>query len=271
MIIVITLMPFVFIVAQSFSDQKYIYQNDISFYPKGFNLTSYKTVIFEKYFVIGYMNTVIYTLTGTLLSLLLTTTLAYALSKKYLKGRTIFLSVALFTMFFQGGLIPSYIFVKTLGMKNTIWAVIVPGALSTYNMIVMKTFFEQLPAELEEAAMMDGASTYKILLSIILPLSKPILATMFLFYAVGAWNNWFGPFLYLENKDLHPVTLYLRNIIAGVQQTSASSGSDDTAAAQISATVKSTVIVLTSVPIILVYPFIQKHFIKGVMIGAIKG
>jgi putative aldouronate transport system permease protein len=259
------------VLAQSLSDEKYIYLGEVTFLPKGFTLQTYDIVMGEKYFWIGYRNTIIYTLSGTLLSLFLTTILAYALSKKYLKGRTIFLGLAVFTMFFHGGLIPNYILVKSLGLKNSIWAVILPGAISTYNMLVMKTFFEQIPSELEEAAIMDGASTYKTLFSIILPLSKPILATMFLFYAVGAWNNWFGPFLYLENKDLHPITLYLRNIIAGTQQTVVNSGSNSEDIGQIAATIKSAVIILTSLPIILVYPFLQKHFIKGVMIGAIKG
>jgi putative aldouronate transport system permease protein len=261
-------MPFVIVAAQSLSSEEYIYRGEVTFFPKGFTLKTYQVLIAEKYFLLGYWNTIKYTIIGTLISLFLTTMLAYALSKKNIRGRTFFLGFTVFTLFFSGGLIPTYILIKSLGMKNTIWAVIIPGAISTFNMIVMKSFFEQLPAELEEAAMMDGAGTFRIIISIIIPLSKPILATMFLFYAVGNWNNWFGPFLYLENKEMHPITLYLRNIVQGAQQSAGTTGDE---MAQIAATIRSAAIMLTSIPIMSVYPMIQKHFIRGVMIGAIKG
>jgi len=271
LIVAVTLYPFIYVVAQSFSAEKYIVAGQVNLFPKGFNINTYKVVMGEKYFWIGYKNTIIYTVFGTIISLIMSTMLAYPLSKKRLIGRKPLLIFAVFTMFFNGGLIPNYLLIRNLGMRNTIWSIIIPGAISTYNMIIMRSFFEGIPSELEEAASVDGASTYRTLLTIILPLSMPIIATMGLFYAVGNWNNWFGPFLYFDSKDQFPVTLYLRNIIAGAQQTSVSSGTDTDAMAQIGATVKSATIVLTVLPILCVYPFIQKYFVTGVMIGSVKG
>jgi putative aldouronate transport system permease protein len=270
-VIIITVYPFVYLIAQSFSSEQYVYAGQITFYPKGFTTATYKEVMSEKFFWIGYKNTIIYTVLATAVSLFMTTIFAYALSKKRLKGRKFFLGFAVFTMFFNGGLIPNYLLVKYLGMRNTIWSMIIPGAISTWNLMIMKTFFEGLPNELEEAASVDGLNTYGILLKIVLPLSKPILSTMALFYAVGNWNSWFGAFLYMDKKELFPVTLYLRNIIAGAQQTDAASGMDSDKSTQIAATIKSASMVLTVLPILCVYPFIQKYFVTGVMIGSVKG
>ncbi|SKA74245.1 carbohydrate ABC transporter membrane protein 2, CUT1 family [Clostridium sp. USBA 49] len=270
-VIIITVYPFVYLIAQSFSSEQYVYAGEITFYPKGFTTATYKEVMSEKFFWIGYKNTIIYTVLATAVSLFMTTIFAYALSKKRLKGRKFFLGFAVFTMFFNGGLIPNYLLVKYLGMRNTIWSMIIPGAISTWNLMIMKTFFEGLPNELEEAASVDGLNTYGILLKIVLPLSKPILSTMALFYAVGNWNSWFGAFLYMDKKELFPVTLYLRNIIAGAQQTDAASGMDSDKSTQIAATIKSASMVLTVLPILCVYPFIQKYFVTGVMIGSVKG
>jgi len=270
-IVAVTLYPFIYVVAQSFSSEKYIIAGQVNLIPKGFNINTYKVVMGEKYFWVGYKNTIIYTVLGTLISLIMSTMFAYPLSKKRLIWKKPLLMFAVFTMFFDGGLIPNYLLIRNLGMRNTIWSIIIPGAISTYNMIIMKSFFEGIPDDLEEAAAVDGSSTYRTLFSIILPLAMPIIATMTLFYAVGNWNNWFGPFLYFDSKDQFPVTLYLRNVIAGAQQTSVSSGTDADALAQIGATVKSATIVLTVLPILCVYPFIQKYFVTGVMIGSVKG
>lgn len=271
LVVVATLYPFLYVLAQSFSGDKYIYAGQVNIIPKGFTTKTYQVVMQEKDFWTGYKNTIIYTVLGTAISLVMTTMLAYPLSKKRLKGKAFLLPFTVFTMFFSGGMIPNYVIVRSLGMRNTMWAVLIPGAISTYNMIIMKTFFQGIPDELEEAASVDGMGTYQILLKIILPLSKPIMATMALFYAVGAWNNWFGPFLYFDNKELFPVTLYLRNIVAGAQETAVSSGSSSNDMAQIAATVKSATIILTVLPILCVYPFIQKYFVTGVMIGSVKG
>lgn len=271
LVVAATLYPFLYVVAQSFSDESFVYAGKVTLLPKGFTTETYKVVMSEKFFWLGYKNTVLYTVLATCVSLFMTTIFAYALSKKRLLGRKFFLGFAVFTMFFNGGLIPNYLLIKTLGMRNTIWSVVIPGAISTYNMLIMKTFFEGMPGELEEAASVDGLGTYGILIKIILPLSKPILSTMALFYAVGNWNNWFGPFLYMDKKEMFPVTLYLRNIIAGAQQTAVNSGTDIDKSTQVAATIKSATIVLTVLPILCVYPFIQKYFVTGVMIGSVKG
>ncbi|ADH60027.1 binding-protein-dependent transport systems inner membrane component [Thermoanaerobacter mathranii subsp. mathranii str. A3] len=270
-VIIATLYPFLYLTAISFSSEKYVYAGEITLLPKGFTMKTYQVLLSEKLFWISYKNTIVYTLVGTFISLFLSTLLAYPLSKKHLKGRGIILGLVVFTMFFSGGLIPTYLLVNALGMRNTIWAVVIPGAINTYYVIVMKTFFEGLPVELEEAAAIDGMNTYGILLHIVLPLSMPMMAAMTLFYAVGMWNNWFGPFIYLDKRELFPAALYLRNIIAGAQQTAVSSGSNIGDLEQIEATVKSAAMILTALPIIMVYPFLQKYFVKGVMIGSLKG
>jgi ABC-type sugar transport system, permease component len=271
LVVVLTVCPFIYVVAQSFSSEQFVNSGKVFFLPKGFTTETYRVVMTEVDFWVGYKNTILYTIVGTAISLFMTTITAYPLSKKRLKGRGILMALTVFTMFFNGGLIPNYLLVKYLGMRNTIWAVVVPGAISTYNMIIMRTFFEGLPNELEEAASVDGLNTYGILTRIILPLSMPIMSTMALFYAVGAWNNWFGPFLYFDNKKDFPVTLYLRNMIAGVGTTEVNSGSDADAQLQLAATIKSVTIVLTVIPILCIYPFIQKYFVTGVMIGSVKG
>lgn len=270
-VILVTLYPFWYLVSLSLSSEKYVYAGLVSLFPRGFTLKTYQVLLAEKEFWTSYKNTIIYTIVGTLVSLFLSTLLAYPLSKKRLKGRGIILGFVVFTMFFSGGLIPTYLLVNALGMRNTIWGVVLPGAVSTFNVMVMKTFFEGIPTELEEAAEVDGMSTYGILLKIILPLSKPIMYVMALFYAVGVWNNWFGPFIYLDDSSKFSVALYLRNILAGAQQTAVSSTSDQSELAQISATLKSASVILTSIPIMMVYPFIQKYFVQGVMIGSLKG
>lgn len=270
-VIILTLYPFLYVLAQSFSSEKYIMKGMVSIFPRGFTTETYHVVMKEKDFWIEYKNTILYTVLGTIISLFLTSILAYALSKKRLKGRSFFLAAAMFTMFFGGGIIPNYVVVKALGMRNTIWAIVIPGAISTYNMIIMKTFFEGLPNELEEAASVDGLNTYGIIWKIVLPLSKPIMATMALFYAVAMWNSWFPAFLYLDNKKLFPVTLYIRNIIAGTQTTAENSGSNSEALSQVAATIKSASIILSVLPILCVYPFVQKYFVTGVMIGSVKG
>lgn len=173
-----------------------------------------------------------------------------------------------FTMFFNGGMIPNYMVVKGLGMLDTIWAIVIPGSISTFNLIVMRTFFEGIPKELEEAASIDGMNTYGILMRIILPLSKPIIATMVLFYAVGMWNSWFPAFLYLDNQKLVPVTIYLRNLLAGAMS---ATGADADSLGTVAINVQYVTIVLTTLPIMCVYPFLQKYFVQGLTVGSVKG
>ncbi|RQX10189.1 sugar ABC transporter permease [Micromonospora ureilytica] len=268
-VVVVTLYPFLNIVARSLSEEAYIIAGEVTVVPRGFDLTAYKLLMSDAMFWTNYRNTVVYTVVATLISIVLTTCYAYVLSKPQLKGRPFLIGVALFTMFFSGGLIPNYVLVTSLGMKNTIWAVVIPNAISVFNLLVMKAFFESLPSELEEAAAVDGLNTYGTLLRIVLPLSKAIIATMVLFYAVSFWNSWFAAFLYMDRQDLLPVTVYLRNLIAGA--TSAESAAADADKVQAAATLQAVTIVLTTLPILAVYPFVQRFFVRGVMLGAVKG
>lgn len=269
-VVVVTLYPFVNIVAQSFSSEGAILAGHVGIVPSGFNLTTYRKVMSDSEFWQNYRNTVFYTVAATAISMVLTTCYAYVLSKRHLKGRKALIAIAMFTMFFNGGLIPNYVLVTDLGLRNTVWAIVLPNAVSVFNLLVMKAFFESLPNELEEAAAVDGLNTYGILARVVLPLSKAVLATMVLFYAVSFWNSWFSAFLYLDRSDLFPVTVYLRNLIAR-----ASGGTDQSAASdaalQIASNIQAVTIVLTVLPILTVYPFVQRYFVKGVMLGAVKG
>jgi putative aldouronate transport system permease protein len=269
-IVVVTLYPFVNILARSFSGESYIRSGQVNLLPRGLNLTTYKRVMSDSLFWTNYRNTVVYTVVATLISMVLTTCYAYVLSKKHLRGRGALVGIAMFTMFFNGGLIPNYVLVSGLGLRNTLWAIVLPNAIDVFNLLVMKAFFESLPVELEEAAAVDGLDTYRILLRIVLPLSKAVIATMILFYAVSFWNSWFSAFLYLDRTDLFPVTVYLRNLIAGATGGSTEATASDTAL-QIAASIQAVTIVLTVLPIMLVYPFIQRYFVSGVMLGAVKG
>jgi putative aldouronate transport system permease protein len=265
----VTLYPFVTIVAQSFSDEQAIRTGRVNLLPQGFNVKTYEIIASDPTFWNSYLNTVVYTATATAISLVLTTTYAYVLSKHHLKGRGLLVGVAVFTMFFNGGLIPNYVLISELGLKNTLWAVVLPNAISVFNLLVMKAFFEGLPKELEEAATVDGLNTYGVLLRIVLPLSKAVIATMVLFYAVANWNSWFSAFLYLDRADLFPVTIYLRNMVAGAT-TATSMGSADADVGQVNSNIKSVTMVLTVLPVLAIYPFIQRYFVSGVMLGAVK-
>ena len=270
-VVFVTLYPFVYLVAQSFSSEGAIYAGKVSFFPVEFTARTYQVILSKPDFFLYYKNTIVYSLLGTIISVAGSALLAYPLSKERLVLNKFFTPFVVFTMFFAGGMIPNYILIaQALHMRDTMWALIIPGAISTYNVLIMKSFFPSLPGELEEAASIDGMNTYGIFLKIILPLSKPIMATMFLFYIVGIWNNWFGPFLYLDSKDKWPVALYLRQIIMGATGT-AEIGAVSDEASQISANVRSCCMVLTAAPIICVYPFVQKYFVQGMMIGSVKG
>ena len=271
-VMVVTIYPFLNILAQSFSSEGFINAGQVNIVPRGFNVQTYLTVMGDSMFWTNYRNTVVYTVVATAIAMVFTTTFAYAISKKQLRGRNVLVGVAVFTMFFNGGLIPNYVLINDLGFKNTIWAIVIPNAISVFNLLVMKSFFENMPEELEEAAAIDGLSTYGVLLRIVLPLSKALIATMVLFYAVSFWNSWFAAFLYMDRAELYPVTVYLRNLIAGA--TTASSVSGGVSAdglSQVAANIQSVTMVLTVLPIVCLYPFIQKYFVSGVMLGSVKG
>ncbi|GIJ24153.1 sugar ABC transporter permease [Micromonospora lutea] len=271
LVVVVTLYPFVNIVARSMSHESYIISGQVNLVPRGFTLDTYQLLMSDSMFWTNYRNTVFYTVTATVISIVMTTCYAYVLSKKQLKGRSALVGIAVFTMFFTGGLIPNYVLVTSLGLKNSVWAIALPNAINVFNLLVMKAFFESLPTELEEAAAVDGLNTYGILLRIVLPLSKAIVATMVLFYAVAFWNSWFAAFLYMDRQELWPVTIYLRNLIAGATGAENVGAITEADEVQAEATLKAVTIVLTTLPILLVYPFIQRYFVRGIMLGAVKG
>lgn len=266
----LVLYPFVNIVAQAFSSEGYINSGQVNLVPRGFNLTTFQVVFGDSMFWRNYRNTVEYTVVATAIAMALTTTYAYALSKHHLKGRKFFIGVAVATMFFNGGLIPNYILISQLGFRNTLWAIVLPNAISIFNLLVMKSFFENFPSELEEAASIDGMSTYGVFFKVVLPLSKAVVATMLLFYAVSFWNGWFGAFLYMDDPKLYPVTVYLRNLMAGVTGGTSIQGGGTDNLTQIGANVQSVTMLLTVLPIICLYPFLQRYFVSGVMLGAVK-
>jgi len=266
------LYPFITVLAQSFSSAGAVKAGLVNVWPIGFNIDTYKVVASSDLFWTSYRNTVVYTLVGTTIAMVLTTLLAYVLAKRHLRGRKLLIGIAVFTMFFNGGLIPNYVLIQNLGLKNTMWAVVLPGAISVFNLLVMKSFFENLPLELEEAAQIDGLGWWGIFRRIVLPLSKAVLATMILFYSVAIWNDWFAAFLYMDKQELFPVTLYLRNMIAGASSTAsqgaAAAGSTKEA---ISANIQAVTMILTIIPILCIYPFVQRYFVSGVMLGSVKG
>lgn len=270
-VVIMTLYPFLYLVAQSFSSEAAVYAGRVTIFPVEFTDKTYRVILSKSDFFRYYGNTILYAVVGTVISVAATAVMSYPLAKEKLRMNKFFIPFVLFTMYFGGGLIPNYILIaKTLHMRDTIWAIIIPGAISAFNVILMKTFFASLPNEVEEAATVDGLGVYGIFLRITLPLSKPILATMVLFSVVGIWNNWFGPALFLQSKEKWPIALYLRQIIdSSISVTEAGSSSDT--ANQIAATVKSCAMVLTSLPIICLYPFVQKYFVQGMMIGSVKG
>lgn len=267
-VIFVTLYPFVYLVAQSFSSDAAASAGKVTFYPIGFNLNTYKYILRDNQFFRYYGNTIFYTVVGTFISVACTALIAYPLSKPRLRLNKVITPLVVFTMYFAGGMIPNYIVItQWLGLQDSMWSIILPNAISTFNLLVMKSFFAGLPEELEEAAAIDGMNTYQIFLKIIIPLSKPIIATMCLFYMVTMWNEWFTPMLYLDSKDKWPVALYVRQLVEGANNTEI--GSSD--ASSVQATLKSATMVLTSIPIICVYPFVQKYFVQGMTIGAVKG
>ena len=268
LIAAITLYPFANLAAQAFSSESYINSGQVTIWPRGFNLTTFQLVMSDSMFWRNYQNTVYYMVVATLVAMVLTTTYAYAISKYRLKGRKVFIGIAVFTMFFNGGLIPNYVLVNELGLRNSVWAIALPNAISVFNLLVMKSFFENFSTELEEAAEIDGLSTYGKLWRIVLPLSKAVIATMILFYAGAFWNSWFAAFLYMDHRELYPVTVYLRNLIAGATSVDGAAGSAE--ATQIAANVKAVTMLLTVLPIVCLYPFIQRYFVSGVMLGSVK-
>ena len=274
-ILIVTLYPLIFIVSASFSDPMYVNTGQIWILPKGFTIEGYRRVFRNEAIWTGYRNTVFYTLCGTLINLFVTTTASYALSKRDLTGRNIVSLIFLFTMFFSGGMIPTYMIIRNLHLLDTIWAMMIPGAMSISNMIIMRTFFQvTIPDELTDAARIDGCSAYRMFFSIVLPLSGAILAVMALFYGVSHWNTYFDAMIYLNNRKLFPLQLYLREILM-TQQMNAVVTTDEMESIavqqRLAEMIKFVIIIVSTLPVLLIYPFMQKYFVRGVMIGSIKG
>lgn len=271
-IAVCTFYPCWYVLMASVSNPNLIYESGgILLWPREFGLYSYSEVLNYTRIWVGYRNTLFYVVVGTLLSLFMTITAAFSLTRKELPGKNIFFSIIIFTMYFSGGLIPTYVVVKNLGLVDTPLAMILPNAVSTYNLIITMTYFRSLPYELEEAAKIDGASDYKVFLKIMMPLATPIVAVIALYYGVGIWNNYFTGLIYLNDPDLHPLQLVLREILMQGQMAELSGNGNAAENIMHAENVKYAIIVVSTVPILCFYPFIQKYFAKGIMIGAIKG
>lgn len=275
--LVISLYPMIFVASASVSDPALVNSGQVWLWPKGFMLDGYKRIFNNAEIYSGYMNSIFYTVAGTLINLVVTIPAAYALARKDLVGRSFLSKMILFTMFFGGGLIPTYNLIRGLGMRNTIWAILIPGACSTYNLIVTRTYFtNSIPAELEEAAEIDGCQTFQLFARIILPLSMPIIAVMALLYGVTHWNSYFNAMIYLSERRLFPLQIILREILI-VQQMNTSGMMAVTEAealaeqSRIAELMKYGVMIVATVPVLLVYPLLQKYFVKGIMIGALKG
>lgn len=266
--IIVIIYPVLRIISGSLSNNELLIRNEVGIIPKGFTFDNYKALFRMDTIWVSYWNTIKYTLAATFFGVLFTTAGAYPLSKRHFVGRRFWNKMLLFTMLFSGGLIPGYLVVSSLGWVNTIWAISIPGAVGAWYIILARTFFESIPASMEESAKMDGANDLSILLKIYMPLSKPIIATLALYYAVGKWNDFFGPLIYLTRRNMQPLALLMRNWL--IMDDSQSSMEQQMQ--QISQIARNyTAIITTSLPIICVYPFIQKYFAQGMMVGAIKG
>jgi putative aldouronate transport system permease protein len=266
----VALYPFLYMVNISLSDSVSVMKGEVNWWPKGVNFRMYEIVLGDPRIWTGYANSVKYTVLGTAVALFVTSFGAYALSKKKMALRKTFTLMIVFTMLFSGGMIPTFLVVKSLGMLNTIWAMVLPGAVNTWYLIIMRTFFSEFPSELEEAGKIDGLTDLGIFLRIVIPLSKAVFATIGLFYAVGIWNNFLAPLMYLRLPELFPLQVILREIVLlgkpGMNQ--ATVGGDDLI---LEDSLRFATIVVSTVPILLVYPFLQKYFVQGAMIGSLKG
>jgi putative aldouronate transport system permease protein len=271
-IIVLAAFPIYFVVIASISDPVKLLNGYVTFLPTGINFEAYKEVFKNQQIWNGYRNSIVYTTVGTCINLFLTTIAAYALSRRTLPGRNAIMFIITFTMFFHGGLIPTYLLVKSLNLTGTMWALVIPNAIATYNLIVMRTYFQSsIPDELLEAAEMDGCSNLRTFWSVVLPLSTPILAVMILFYAVQHWNSYFNALIYLRDSKMFPLQIILRDILIQnkMQMDVDNFGSDKSIF--LAESIKYAVIMVASIPVIAMYPFVQKYFVKGIMVGAIKG
>ncbi len=272
-LLIVTLYPLIYVVSSSFSSAEAVSTGKVVLWPVDFSLRGYQQVFKYQAIWLGYRNTIFYTLVGTAINVVLTVCAAFALSKKTLPGRNLFTFLFTFTMLFSGGIIPTYLQLRSLGIINTRWALLLSGAVSVYNMVVTRTFIGNIPAELSEAAQIDGCSDARYFVSILLPLSKAIIAVISLYYAVGHWNAYFNALLYLSDRTLYPLQVFLRDILVlnAVEVSSTMDPEEARALEGMRDLLKYSMIVVSTVPILCVYPAIQKYFAKGVMVGSLKG
>ncbi len=272
--LLLVLIPLINVVAQSLSSPSEVIKGNVFLLPKGFNFNAYKEIMKNKLLLSGFSNSFFYTILGTLINVVMTVMVAYPLSRKDFVGRGTFTAMFVFTMIFTAPLIPVYLNIKRLNMLNTVWAMVIPGAVSVYNMIIARTFFQSnLPGEMLESAEIDGANDIQVLMKLVLPLSKSVLAVLVLFYAVAHWNSYFNAFIYLSSESKFPLQVVLRNILSNAQamEEMVNASTDQSMRLAMIYVLKYAVIVFGSVPVICLYPFVQKHFVKGVMIGSVKG
>ena len=277
-ILLISVYPIWYVLCASVSNPRLVNMGSMVIWPQGFTMEGYQAVFREPLVLIGYRNTIFYTVVGTVLDLAVTLPAAYALARKDFVGRNFFTGMFLFTMFFSGGMIPGYLLVQSLHLLNTPWVLLVLGLTSMYDIILCRTFFENsIPQELQDAAEIDGCSNWGIFKSVVLPLSKPIIAVMALFFAIGHWNSYFTAMLYITDDNLKPLQLVLQNILvkSDTMMKMIDSGQVDEGAMmqqlRVQQLIRYSLIVTASLPVMLMYPFVQKYFVKGVMLGAVKG
>ena len=273
LVLLVVLYPVIYIVSASFSDPNAVTAGKVWLYPVDFSLRGYQVTFQNPQIVTGYLNSLFYTVVGTFISVVLTVFVAYPLSRRDLYGSNFLMFLVTFTLIFSGGLIPTYLVVKQLGMIDTRWALLIPQAVAAFQVIIARTFFRAtIPEELVEAAELDGCNDLQFLWAVVLPLSKPIIAVLALMYAVSQWNGYFDALIYLKSSDLQPLQIVLRNIL--ILNTTASGSMDAAAMAQrrqLADLLKYCLVVVGSVPVLLIYPFVQRYFVRGILIGSIKG
>ena len=265
------LYPVLYVIAASFSEETAILRGDVVFIPVGAHVKAYQKVFQYPLLWQSYGNTLLYTFLGTAINLILTVFGAWALSRKKMVGRRFFTLMCTFTMFFNGGMIPIYLNIRDLGLYNTLWALILPGAISVYNCIICRTAIQAVPDSLTESAYLDGANDLVIVFRITLPLIMPTIAVLLLYYGVGHWNAWFPASIYLQDNNKLPIQNIMRSILIANSNLLNSSGSETDRVDDFAETIKYSTIILTTVPVLCIYPFLQKYFVKGVMVGAVKG
>lgn len=273
LMLIIVAYPLILVLSNSVSDPGKVATGQIVFLPKGFNFDGYKAVFGNEDIRIGFMNTIFYTVVGTAVNLVITLPAGYALTKKSMPGRNLIMTIFMITMYFGGGMIPTFLLISKMGLYNSRAAIIILGAFSTYYCIVCRSFFESLPIELEEAATIDGCSPIRTFVSIVLPLSKALIGVMVLYYAVGHWNSYFTEMIYLNDDSKQPLQVFLRRMLILAQNALDMDDGGEYAVAQSKreALLRYSIIVVSSLPLLVVYPFLQKYFDKGVLIGSVKG